>query len=315
MRLCRSLHITGSSRKGYHGLQRQFIDFCQEFDLDPLTVSEDELCKAAAYFTLGHTVNSVDGYMSALQDMYTTAGVGPLPRGPKFKLFKRGLMRLFCAADEVIRTRALGIEELVLILKSLDLNDIDDVSFGAEMCVAFLLCLRTEDHTDGRLRWGDVYMQVDGSVEFSLAPGKSVHRFRRVAIEAKEGVLSAAQWLQRLAALLPSSLVAPDRPVFVDVKQTANGAVHFPPRSRSRFIARFKSKVESVRGFSPALYAGYSLRRGGVTELLSQGVPVPMVKRHVGWVATSDAVMTYYDHSGRAQMRMPTAAMGKGLLL
>ena len=123
-------------------------------------------------------------------------------------------------------------------------------------------------------------MQVDGSVEFSLAPGKNVHRFRRVAIEAKEGVLSAAQWLQRLAALLPSSLVAPDRPVFVDVKGTASGAVRFPPRSRSRFIARFKNKVESVLGFSPAL-VGYSLRRGGVTELLSQGVPVPMVKRHV----------------------------------
>ena len=315
MRLCRSLHITGSSRKGYHRLQKQFIDFCLEFDLDPLTVSEDELCKAAAYFTLGHTVNSMDGFMSALQDMYTTAGVGPLPRGPKFKLFRRGLMRLFGAADEVVRTRALGMDELVRILKSLNLYDVDDVSFGAEMCVAFLLCLRTEDHTDGRMRWGDVYMQVDGSVEFSLAPGKSVHRYRRVAVEAKSGVLSVAQWLQRLAALLPSSAVQPGLPVFVGVKQVVGGGVRYPPRSRSAFIAKFKSKVQSVLGFSPALYAGYSLRRGGVTELLSQGVPVPMVKRHVGWVATSDAVMTYYDHSGRAQMRMPTAAMGRGLLL
>ena len=270
---------------------------------------------AAAHYTMGHTVNSVDSYMSALQDMYNTAGVGPLPRGPKYKLFKRGLVRLLGAADEVVSTKALGMQELVTILQSLRLDDLEEVSFGAEMCIAFLLCLRTEDHTDGRLRWGDVYMQRDGSVEFSLAPGKSVHRFRRVAIEAKEGVLSAAQWLQRLAALLPAGALAPDRPVFVSVASGARGRVHYPARSRSKFIARFKKSVEQVLGFSPALYAGYSLRRGGVTELLSQGVPVPMVKRHVGWVATSDAVMTYYDHSGHAQMRMPTAAMGRGLLL
>ena len=55
-------------------------------------------------------------------------------------------------------------------------------------------------------------------------------------------------------------------------------------------------------GRSPALYAGYSLRRGGVTEMLMRGVPVPMVKQHVGWSVTSDAVMTYYDHSGHVQM-------------
>ena len=61
----------------------------------------------------------------------------------------------------------------------------------------------------------------------------------------------------------------------------------------------------------PVLIAGYSLRRGGVTEMLMSGVPVPIVKRHVGWAPGSEAVDTYYDHHGRHQMRLPAARMGQ----
>ena len=314
VKLCRSMHIAGSSRRSYHGLQKIFIDFCEDFGFDPLTVSEDELSMAAAHYVMGHTVKSVDSYMSALQDMYNNAGAGPLPRGPKYLHFVRGLKRLLGAADEVVRTKALGIEELQAILGSLDMTDVDDVSFGAEICVAFFLALRTEDHTDGRLRWGDVFPQADGSIEYLLPPGKSVRRYRRVATEARRGLLSAGDWLARLAALVPQATLAPNMPVFVSAVRTAQGGMRFPPRSRSKFVARFKRAVQDVLGFSPALYAGYSLRRGGVTEMLTRGVSVPVVKQHVGWSATSDAVMAYYDHSGRAQMRIPTAAMGSHLL-
>ena len=307
------MHLAGSSRKSYHGLQKIFIEFCANFGFDPLTVSEDELCMAAAHYAMGHTVMTVDGYMSALQDMYNNAGAGPLPRGAKYINFVRGLKRLLGPADEVVRTKATSVEELHKILGSLDKSDVNDVSFGAEICVAFFLALRTEDHTDGRLRWGDIFPQADGSIELLLPPGKSVHRYRRVAIEARRGVLSSAEWLARLAAMVPQAALAPNMPVFISRVQRRDGGWRFPPLSRSKFILRFKTAVQQVLGFSPALYAGYSLRRGGVTEMLTRGVPVPVVKQHVGWSATSDAVMTYYDHSGRAQMRIPTAAMGQHL--
>ena len=70
--------------------------------------------------------------------------------------------------------------------------------------------------------------------------------------------------------------------------------------------------VKEVLHYSPALYVRYSLRRGCVTEMLSQGVLIPIIKRHVGWCPTSDAVMAYNDHSGRIQMRIPTMAMDRG---
>ena len=312
-RSVRCIHIAGSSKRAYGGHHKIFLAFCAELQLAPLLINEDELSLAVAHFAMGHTVKSVPSYLSALQNLFDSAGAGPLPRGPKFLLFLKGLMRLLGPADEVVRTRALGVEELHKILASLDRAVPEDACFGAQLVVAFFLCLRTEDHTDGRLRWGDIYPQGDGSVEFLLVPGKSVRRFRRCAIDAKTGLLSAAGWLASLAEHVPAAARGAKDPVFVSFVRSRDGLRRHPPLSRSVFIARFKRAVQEVLGFSPALYVGYSLRRGGVTELLSQGVPLPVVKRHVGWVPTSDVPMFYYDHHGRVQMRLPTQAMGRGL--
>ena len=265
-----------------------------------------------AHFVMGHTVNSVPSYLSALQNLFSTAGAGPLPRGPKFLLFLRGLRRLLGPSDEVVRTRALSVQELEAILASLDWRNPDDVCFGAQLVVAFMLALRTEDHTDGRLRWGDLYPQADGSAEFLLAPGKSVRRFRRVAIAPKKGLLNAMSWVASLAEFVPAEVRARRAsPLFVSFKRARDGTRRFPPVSRSAFIARFKRTVATVLGYSPALYAGYSLRRGGVTEMLVAGVPLPVVKRHVGWAPGSDAPDTYFDHAGHLAMRIATRAMGR----
>jgi hypothetical protein len=307
--LCRELRLAHGSHKTYGGHQGQFLAFCEAFELDPFSLTEEELCMVGAYFTMGHTVNSLDSFMSAVQSLYNDAEAGELPRSARFLLFKRGLKRLLGPADEVVPTTALGVGELSDMLASLDQCNPEDVRFGAQVTVAFFLALRTEDHTDGRLRWGDIYPQSDGSVEFVLPPGKSVRRYRRVAISAKEGLLNALRWLRKLAAFTPAWARQSTMPVFVSFGRLAVGG-RPRPLSRSEFIARFKRAVVEVLKCSPVLYAGYSLRRGGVTEMLMSDVPVPMIKRHVGWAPGSEAICSYYDHAGKLQMRMPTAAMG-----
>jgi hypothetical protein len=97
--------------------------------------------------------------------------------------------------------------------------------------------------------------------------------------------------------------------VFVSFAPSRDGVCRFLPLSRHVFIKRFKDAVRTVLGFDPHLYAGYSLRRGGVTALLSAGVPPTVIKRHVGWAPLSDAINAYYDHSGIAQMLIPTQAL------
>jgi len=302
------LRLAGGSHRTYRGHQGQLLEFCAAFQLDPVSLTEAELCLVGAYFAMGHSVNSLGSFMSAVQSFYLDAGAGELPRSSKFALFKRGLSRIFGAADEVQPTRALAWEELTDMVCAADQRVRAEVSFAAQLLVAFSLALRTEDHTDGRLRWGDVYPQLDGSVEFLLPPGKSVRRFRRVAIAARPGEGGALLWLRRLAAATPLWARESHMPVFAVVDEAAMKA---RPLSRSEFVAQFKAAVETVLGRSAVLYAGYSLRRGGVTEMLMAGVPVPMIKRHVGWVPTSEAICGYYDHAGVFQMRVPTAAMGR----
>ena len=131
-----------------------------------------------------------------MANLYIENGIeGGLPRRTKYIQFCKGINRMFSSADEVVRTRALGMEELVAILQAINRSCREQVAFTAQIVVAFFLCLRTEDHVDAKLLWGDVYPQEDGSVEFLLAPGKSVRRYRRTAIAARPGVLSAIDWL------------------------------------------------------------------------------------------------------------------------
>ena len=130
--------------------------------------------------------------MSALQSLYNDNGAGELPRTAKFLLFKRGLKRLFGPADEVVTATALGVEELEAILASLDHSVPGDVRFGAQIVVAFFLTLRTEDHTEGRLRWGDIYPQGDtaGQERQALPPGgggRKARRARRAHVASQAG--------------------------------------------------------------------------------------------------------------------------------
>ena len=203
------------------------------------------------------------------------------------------------------------MQELRSIVESLDPAIPADVVFACQCIIAYFLCLRTEDHVGGRLRWGNVFIQVDRSVEFVIPPGKKVRYFRHVALAARTDALDLVLWLDRLAAIVPLHHRSDAAPLFVSFHVARGGAQQYWAVTRRDFIALLKAKVNAVLGFDPTLYAGYSLRRGGVTELVQRCASLPIIKRHVGWAANSTAVFDYYDHSGKEQMLRPTSLMGQ----
>ena len=310
VKLCQRMHIARSSSVTYASSHRTFINFCQLFDLDPWQVTEDDLCLAAVYFCTNHTVQSVRSYFSAVQHLWTAHGVGPLPRNTAYTQTLKGLDRLLGTADVVIRSKALAPQELQKIIASLDSFNPADVVFACECIIAFFLCLRTEDHVCGRLKWGHVFIQADRSVEFLIPPGKKVRFYRHIALAAREDELDLVRWLDRLAGMVPLQKRGDKAPLFVSfVPRRGEDTPGFWAVTRPQFINRFKDVVRDVLGFDPTLYAGYSLRRGGVTELVQRCPSLPIIKRHVGWAANSTAVFDYYDHSGKEQMLRPTSLM------
>ena len=307
VKLCRRLHIASSSRVTYANSQNRYLEFCEAFGVSALEPTEDDLCMAAVYYAMGHTVTSVKSYMSAVQNLFDMQGAGPLPRGPGYILATRGLRRLLGPADCVEHTRAVSVAEMLCILLSLDVRVPVEVCFGAQCAVAFSLALRTEDHTAGRLRWGDVYPQRDGSVEFLLPPGKSVRAYRHVAAVARADRLDVLFWLRKLARFVPEENRGDASPVFVSFARV-RGVQRFWPVTRGAFTARFKTAVSTCLGLNPAFYSGYSLRRGGVTAMLASA-PLPAVKRHAGWAPGSNAVFTYFDHRSAGAMRLATQGL------
>jgi hypothetical protein len=123
----------------------------------------------------------------------------------------------------------------------------------------------------------------------------------------RDDILDLKPWLQVLRGFLPSTHLLASSPVFVSFTRTAGGAQRFWAVSRDQFTYRFKTVVRDVLGFDPALLSGYSIRRGGVTALVSADCPLPVITRHVGWAPASHAIYLYYDHSGTAQRSLPTA--------
>jgi hypothetical protein len=214
------MHISANSRTVYEGKQKQFIKFCYTCGFDPYTLSEEELCMAVAHFALGHTVTTVGQYLSAIQNMWTSAGAGPLPRGQRFSRFIKGLHRLLDAADTVVPTRPISIDDLKHLIKSLDPAYAQNCSFACQLITAFFLALRTEAHTNGHMLWKDISVEADGSIEFFLRPDKNHSEFRRVAIAARTDCLDLLPWLRLLTASLPPAFQAPSRPVFVSISVT-----------------------------------------------------------------------------------------------
>ena len=241
--------------------------------------------------------------------MFDEAGAGPLPRGFAYHATSRGLRRLLEASDEVVRTKALSLEELFKLVRALDPTLPNDLCFGSQLLLAFVFALRTEDHCTGKLRWGDIIFERDGSVSVFFPPGKNSRSFRKAAACRREDDLDLSSWLRALAAVLPPSAKTCSSPVFVSFEFGAGGVRLFPTVTSFQFIGRFRSLVRSVLGKDPTLYAGYSLRRGAATEFIKKGVPLPVIKAHVGWSPSSTAIFSYYDHGDPSQMKLASEAL------
>jgi hypothetical protein len=87
---------------------------------DPLGVTEDDLCLAVVDYSMRHTVRSIRSYMSAIQALWDEEEIGQLPRGARYLATVAGLNRLLGAADVVVRSRAVSVQEILTIIDSLD---------------------------------------------------------------------------------------------------------------------------------------------------------------------------------------------------
>ena len=131
--VARRMHIARSSRSTYESQHNVFLEWCEAFGVDPLAITAEQLSECIVHFAMGHTVNSVGSYLSALQNFYDCHGAGKLPKSAEFYMVVKGLKRMLGAADVVVRAKAVSLELVSRVVTSLDPCVPDDCCFAAEL--------------------------------------------------------------------------------------------------------------------------------------------------------------------------------------
>lgn len=278
---------------------------CQAFNYDMLSLSEAQLCEVVLFFALSRSIHSIDAFLSALSAIYSAHGV-VLPRSPELKSLRRGLTRLFNAADTTARAHPLSKAEVTSILTSLQFTDPTQVLFGTWVSLSFLFALRPEDLE--RLRWTDVTFFPDGGVDITIQPGKGI-LFRgksSYSSPATPSIRNPSTWLQLLAVTSPPR--SPEKMELV---------FRFLDKSKTSFLKpitrRFFNKLlqttcsKCFKTLPQQKISAYSLRRGGSSEYYNSGtkeVHLAHLMRHQSFSST----VPYIDATSSQSSRRNTVS-------
>lgn len=273
---------------------------CEAFDYDPFALSENELVDVVLFFALSRSILSIDNFLTALSQFYSSLGK-ILPRSPPLKLLKLGLRRLFLSADAPHKAFPLDKEAVLSILRNLDVRLAAQVFFGAWLSIAFLFALRPQDFTS--LRWKDVSLLEDESLDLSVLSAKGVkHRPSSVfSAPPSSSLLSPQPWLARVFPLFDTPPEDNDL-VFAyrDPAHPESFGKMIPIRVFTCWLRSFYGKF--VNPVIPSKLTAYSLRRGSATAYHRAGVKdlhLSQMMRHKDWSTTAGYVDFYSSSSTR----------------
>ena len=278
MPLVLGLRLASSTSTKYRQEFSVLLDACEAGGLNPWTLSESDFCYVTLFYALSRSVRSVPGFISAVANIYSAAGL-KIPRGPLLEGLQAGLNRLFFASDVVVQAHPLDKEEIANLLQSCDYNFFEDVVFACWLLLSFLAALRPQDVEGSCLRWKDVSFSKSGSIDFLIQPGKGslfhgVFPFSAPYLQGKITNLSA--WFKHLSSFYSSRLSAND-PVFAWRSSIGSGVA--TPISRVWFANKLRSKYLKSFGRLPAKLSAYSLRRGAATVYTRAGAAPTDVSR------------------------------------
>lgn len=230
------------------------------------SASQEDVCFAALFFTMGRSVQSLPGFLSACAKCYDEAGLS-FPKGPLISGFKDGLLHLFNSVDVVQQAHSLSAKEICKLLSSLSQSSFEDAVFACWMLLSFFGAMRPQDYKLSRLSWADISFLPDG-VDVVIHPTKGIkgHAPFTFSVPKSPGHwMNLPAWLDLLRALL-------NRPLDLNSSVFSRKDVRAQPFSSTWFVAKLRNTYSSALGSLPtANLTAYSLRRGLATEASRSG--------------------------------------------
>ena len=138
--------LADSSHRTYTSAQRQFLQFCRDFSLDPLPASEDTLLLFSTHLAQRIKPQSIQVYLAAVRSLHVAQGLpNPLHPGLKLKQTLRGIERQHFSPPK--QKMPLTFDILTELQPFLNPSSIDDTVHWAAITTGHFLMLREGEFT------------------------------------------------------------------------------------------------------------------------------------------------------------------------
>lgn len=314
MRLYQQASLAANTRRNYDSRQRLFKRFCHSIGHNvrvPLTESQLSMC--IVQFAHSHSVNSIDGYISAIQHYYNDHNLGDLPRGFHYQATRLGLKNYFGSLHFKRPRQPITLSHLITIRSNLVLSVFTDARDWCAYLFAYFGLLRVREFTDASLLFKHVIPHSWG-IQLVIVSSKTSLHPTSVNLIKRDDILCPLAAYKAYALLVPLALSSIGScPFFLSSATTTA-----PLKYYSSFNEQLKVRVKEWLGLDPSLYATHSFRRGGATLMYLLGIPEATIGVHGRWKSFTSR--DYFDWSATDQLmatRLPleiTQPMFKGKL-
>ena len=280
--------VPKNTRDAYRTATDTFIAWCLEHELPALPAPEVALTRYVSHLiTLGRAPATISQHIGAVRAHHRRAGHHGQPSTDRAADLLRGYRRDL-AEDGVGQRQALPVtpEALGMMVATLDLNTLRGRRDQLALVLGFLGMFRRSELV--RLRAADVTITTEG-VTLLVRTSKTDHdsRGRVVPIPRQtelsvEPVTLAESWL---------SILGDDGHLLRRVTRADElTATQWSAESVNDLVRRAARKAKLP---SADKYTAHSLRAGGLTTALRNGVPAGIAARHGGWDPESPVVARY----------------------
>jgi hypothetical protein len=300
-----------TTRKTYRSQLKMYLQFCLEFECQPLPISQRALIAYTAYLAWKLSANSVPGYLTVLRILHLEAGLGnPLENNYELNLIKKGIKREKGVAP--VQKKPMTSPILRLMYGFLDLSKPAELSFWAACLISFFGFLRKSTLLPGTdTHLNDKILLCEDVLELCL--DSFVLRVKH------SKVIQFGEKLHCIPFVLtPEFCLCPVRALMAHFGASPLGAKRplfnylFAGREmrldQAAFVVRLKSCLKSA-GVGASGYSAHSFRRGGASYAFEMGVSPLQIKLRGDWA--SDTFEKYvFISSGATRAVAKTLAGG-----
>lgn len=277
--MVKSLCWADSTWRSRRSQWKRYRDFCAAYHLTTIPATTETVCLYITHLSYKLKFSTICNYLSAVWSMHDYFGTPATAKNSfMVRCTLKGAKRLL--GDEVLSADPLLPEDIVLLYKQMDFDNLNDLVFWSALTLSYRCLLRKCHVTSSPhavLRSDFEFTKYGACV--SVRSSKTNQFRERVLqipiIKSHGSLLCPVRWIRKY---LKKVEVQPRSQLFILPRSKK-------PLTYSWFSSRLKKAIEDA-GLK-GNYSSHSLRRGCATYLARLGVPLHDIKLMGDWRSLS----------------------------